>query len=261
MDLGISGKVALVLGAGGGLGRAIAQSLAQAGARVAVCDIDAAALKETAGLITKAGLVAHDFVFDLSDLDALEQTVDAVQRTVGPIDILINNTGGPPPTKVSNLEPKAWRNSFEMMVLPVIRLTDLVIAGMCSRNWGRIITSASSGVITPIPNLGISNSLRSALMGWSKTLAREVARSGVTVNVVVPGRIATKRITQLDQARAQREGRSVEDVVAESTQTIPMGRYGRPEEYADAVTFLASQRASYITGSAIRIDGGLIPSI
>src|SRR5690606_3200025 len=126
---------------------------------------------------------------------------------------------------------------------------------------GRVITSTSSGVIAPIPNLGISNALRSTLVGWSKTLAREVAADNVTVNVVLPGRIGTSRIAQLDEAKARREGRSVEAVIEESVRSIPIGRYGRPQEYGDVVTFLASERASYVTGSIVRVDGGYIPSI
>ena len=132
---------------------------------------------------------------------------------------------------------------------------------MKERGWGRVITSTSSGVVAPIPNLGISNSLRLALVGWSKTLAREIGRDGVTANIVLPGRIATGRITFLDEQKAKRENRPVEEVTAESTAAIPVGRYGRPEEYGDTVAFLASPRASYITGSVIRIDGGLIQSI
>jgi 3-oxoacyl-[acyl-carrier protein] reductase len=132
---------------------------------------------------------------------------------------------------------------------------------MRERGWGRVITSTSSGVVAPIPNLGISNALRSSLLGWSKTLAREVARDGVTANIVVPGRIGTDRIRFLDEAKAQREGRSPEDVANESTGSIPAGRYGDPAEYAAAVAFLASERASYITGSVLRVDGGLIPTV
>ena len=127
--------------------------------------------------------------------------------------------------------------------------------------WGRVITSASSGVIAPIPNLGLSNTLSSSLVGWSKTLAREVARDAITANIVVPGRIATKRIQFLDEAKAKRENRSLEEVAAESTATIPVGRYGEPVEYARTVAFLASTAASYITGSIIRVDGGLIPAV
>ena len=131
---------------------------------------------------------------------------------------------------------------------------------MKARAWGRVITSTSSGVVAPIPNLGISNSLRMTLVGWSKTLSREVGRYGITANIVVPGRIATSRIRSLDEAKAKREGRSVDQVSQESTDSIPVGRYGTPEEYADVVTFLASERASYVTGTLIRVDGGLIAS-
>jgi 3-oxoacyl-[acyl-carrier protein] reductase len=147
------------------------------------------------------------------------------------------------------------------MVLPVFRLTDLVLPDMREQRWGRVITSTSSGVVSPIPNLGISNALRSTLVGWSKSLSAEVGRDGITANVVLPGRIATGRIVSLDSAKAEREGRQVEDVAAESVSRIPVGRYGDPAEYGDVVAFLASERASYITGSVTRVDGGMIPSI
>jgi 3-oxoacyl-[acyl-carrier protein] reductase len=146
------------------------------------------------------------------------------------------------------------------MVLSVIAITDRVLPGMKSRGWGRIVTSTSSGIVSPIPNLAISNALRLSLVGWSKTLAREAGKDGITANIVVPGRIATARVAFLDAAKAKREGRSVEDVAAESAAVIPLGRYGRPEEYADVVAFLASERAAFITGSVIRVDGGMIAS-
>lgn len=147
------------------------------------------------------------------------------------------------------------------MVLSVIAVTDRVLPAMKARKWGRIITSASSGVVAPIPNLAISNALRLSLVGWSKTLAREVARDGITANIVLPGRIATDRIKFLDAKKAERENRSVEEVAAESTGTIPVGRYGDPQEYANVVAFLAGTPSSYVTGSVIRVDGGLIASI
>jgi 3-oxoacyl-[acyl-carrier protein] reductase len=147
------------------------------------------------------------------------------------------------------------------MVLSVIAITDRVLPGMKASGWGRILTSTSSGVISPIPNLAISNALRLSLVGWSKTLAREVGKDGITANIIAPGRIATARVAALDNAKAKREGRSAEEVAAESQGTIPLGRYGKPQEYGDVVAFLASERAAYITGSVVRVDGGMTPSI
>lgn len=261
MDLQIEGRVALVLAGGGGLGGAIARALAAEGARVAVSDVSEEALKGTLDDIAAKGGTAFGIAADLGDLAAMEAMVEAVTAKFGRIDILVNNSGGPPPTTAAGVDAAQWTKYFQSMVLSLIHVTDLVLPGMVAAGWGRIITSTSSGVIAPIPSLGISNTLRSSLLGWSKTLAREVAARGVTVNVVLPGRIATDRIRRLDEARASRDGLSVDTVEAQSTASIPTGRYGDPQEYADVVTFLASARASYVTGSVIRVDGGLIQSI
>jgi 3-oxoacyl-[acyl-carrier protein] reductase len=261
MDLGIKGKCALVFGAGGGLGGAIAQSLAGEGVQVIVADIDTAAAQRTVDTITQAGGTAQAMVWDIADLTVLPARLGQVEAAFGPVDILVNNTGGPPPTLAHGQPPEVWSKHFDSMVRSVIAVTDAVLPRMKARGWGRVITSTSSGVVAPIANLGISNSLRMALVGWSKTLAREVGRDGITANIILPGRIATGRIVFLDEQKATREGRPVEAVTAESTATIPVGRYGNPAEYGDAVAFLASARASYITGSVLRIDGGLIASI
>jgi 3-oxoacyl-[acyl-carrier protein] reductase len=261
MDLGIRGKTALVLGAGGGLGSAIAQALAREGAKVALGDIDLAAREAAAATIRAHGGTALPLAWDLSDLAVIESNVARIEAEFGPVDILVNNTGGPKPSTVSGHDPALWRQSFEAMVLSVIAITDRVLPAMRARKWGRIITSTSSGVVAPIPNLGLSNALRISLVGWSKTLAREVGSDGITANIILPGRIATPRITFLDKQKAERENRSAAEVAAESVAAIPVGRYGEPEEYADTVAFLASARAAYLTGSTIRVDGGLIASI
>lgn len=261
MDLGIRGLTALVLGGGGGLGGAIARCLAAEGTKTAVADIDGKAVNRSVQEIETQGGKAMGLVWDLADLGVIDKNISLIETQFGPVDVLVNITGGPPPTPAAGQDPALWNKYFAAMVLPVIAITDRVLPKMKARNWGRIITSTSSGVISPIPNLGLSNALRLSLVGWSKTLAREVARDGITSNIILPGRIATDRIHFLDEAKAKREGRTVAEVQAESTASIPIGRYGNPEEYADAVAFLASNRASYITGSVLRVDGGLIASI
>lgn len=261
MDLKINDKVALVLGGGGGLGSAIAQTLAREGARVAVADVDSSAAAACVRTITLDKRKAMPLTWDIADLSRVDERIRSIEQEFGPVDILVNNTGGPPPTPAAGQDPADWNKHFQAMVVSVIAITDRVLPGMRSRKWGRIVTSTSSGVVAPIANLGISNALRLSLVGWSKTLAREVARDGVTANIVLPGRIGTQRIKFLDEQKAKRENRTVESVCAESTGSIPVGRYGDPQEYADTVAFLASQCASYITGSVIRVDGGLIASI
>jgi 3-oxoacyl-[acyl-carrier protein] reductase len=261
MDLGLKGKTALVLGAGGGLGGAIAKALAAEGAKLALGDISPDGLARIAGEVKALGAEALTLQWDLGELAAIDANVKRIEDSLGPVLVLVNNTGGPPPTPAGGQDPALWAKQFNVMVLSVIALTDRVLPGMRAAKWGRIITSTSSGVVAPIPNLGISNALRSSLVGWSKTLSREVARDGITANIILPGRIATDRIRFLDEQKAKREGRSVEEVSAESTGSIPVGRYGKPEEYGDAIAFLASTRAAYITGSVIRVDGGLIASI
>jgi 3-oxoacyl-[acyl-carrier protein] reductase len=261
MDLGIKNKTALVFGAGSGLGRAIALSLGKEGAKVALAGRTMANLEKTAQAIKAAGGQSYCIAWDLGNLAAIDELFTQIEKNLGPVDILVNNTGGPPPATAAGQSTALWIEKFQEMVLSVIAITDRAIPGMKQRGWGRVITSTSSGAITPIANLGISNTLRASLHAWSKTLSRELAPHGITANIIVPGRIATDRIRFLDESRAKRENISLEDVEADSLKSIPMGRLGRPEEYGDTATFLASQAASYITGSVIRVDGGNIPNI
>ncbi len=261
MDLGTKNKTALVHGAGSGLGRAIACSLAAEGVKVAVASRRAETAAKTAQDIVAAGGKAFSLAWDLADLSVVEERVSRIEAELGPVDILVNNTGGPPPTQAAGQSQEVWLQQFNAMVLSVIAITDRILPGMRERKWGRVITSTSSGVIAPIPNLAISNTLRASLVGWSKTLAGEVARDGVTVNVIVPGRIASARLVSLDEQTALREGRPVEEISARNTASIPMGRYGDPKEYGDVACFLASSLASYVTGSVMRVDGGAISSV
>ena len=259
MDLGLKGKRALVLSSSRGLGKASAESLAAEGAEVFMTARSADKLEETVKAIKAKGGKAHAYAADLTN-DA-DKIYEAAVAAMGGVDILIANTGGPPARVAAEVEPGDWTPQFEAMVKPVFRLAQLALPGMRERGWGRIVTIASSGVIQPIPNLAMSNALRSAIVGWAKTLASEVAKDGITVNLVLPGRIETDRTKELDQANAKRSGKSPEDVAAASRAAIPADRYGTTEEFGDVVCFMASDRASYMTGGLIRVDGGAIRSV
>ncbi|QRF63241.1 SDR family oxidoreductase [Variovorax paradoxus] len=261
MELGIKGKTALVLSAGGGLGSAVAVALAREGVRLCLADISRQALDDTVRRVQVVGGRAESYVFDLASPTQTSEAIGEMLSMLDAVDILFNNTGGPPPGPAYGHVRETWERAFGSMVTPVIGITDLLLPKMCAKGWGRIITSTSSGVESPIPNLGLSNTARISLVGWSKTLAKDVARDGVTVNILVPGRISTARTRFLDGAKAAREKRDVQAVEEESVASIPVGRYGRPEEYADVAAFLASERASYITGAMVRVDGGLIQAL
>jgi 3-oxoacyl-[acyl-carrier protein] reductase len=257
MDLELKNRRALVTGASRGLGRAIASALAAEGADVVAVARNLERLNELVAA-TPAGrgtIVAR--ACDLADASAIGGLGAPLERA----DILVLNTGGPPPGSAAGTADAVWSQQFEAMFLSAIRLTRLALPGMRQRGFGRILAVVSSGVIQPIPNLGISNALRSALVGWAKTLAGEVAGDGVTVNCIAPGRIATDRVAELDQGRAKREGIDIGQVEKESRAAIPAGRYGDAAEFASVAAFLASPRASYMTGGVIRVDGGMIRSV
>jgi len=259
MDLGLSDKSAFVLGGSSGLGLAIAKCLAEEKVKVMIGGRKTARLDQALAEVCQINGSATALAIDLQD----EVAVDAAEkelRKFGP-DILVCNSGGPPAGSSTASDIGAWRQNFDSMVINQIRCIRAVLPAMIDRRWGRILIIGSSGVVAPIPNLVISNSLRAALVGFAKTLASEVAGSGVTVNTIVPGRIATPRVAQLDQAAAEREKTDVANVKLKSIQAIPAGRYGEPAEFASVAAFLVSARASYITGQITRVDGGLVRSL
>jgi 3-oxoacyl-[acyl-carrier protein] reductase len=257
MELGLERRRAVVTGASRGLGRAIASALAAEGAEVIAVARNLERLNELVNA-TPAGagsIAAH--ACDLADAAAIDALAAVVQGT----DILVLNTGGPPPGPAADTSDAVWIRQFESMFLSAVRLTRHALPGMRKRGFGRILAVVSSGVLQPIPNLSVSNALRAAVVGWAKTLAGEVAAEGITVNCIAPGRIATDRVAELDQGRAARESIGIDQVQRESRAAIPTGRYGDAAEFAAVAAFLASSRASYMTGGIIRVDGGMIRGV
>ena len=263
MDLKLNGKRALICGGSSGLGRAVATALVAEGAHVALLSRDAVKLQAAADELNASGPGRAVIVpADMSDHASLLAAVDAAEQQLGgPIEILLNNTGGPAPSGVQGLDPDLWRTQFEAMVLSVFRLTDRVLPAMRAAGWGRILNVASSSVVEPIPGLGVSTALRSSIAGWAKTLAVEVAAEGITVNTLLPGRIDTPRIERLDKARAEQTGQTPEQARAASVTSIPVGRIGTTEEFGAVAAFLASPLAAYVTGSLVRLDGGSVRAI
>ena len=260
MDLGLKGKRALVMGASRGIGRGIARILAAEGCDLVLAarnvgrlDSDAAALKAANGVAVEARRL------DLGDPESVAAMADVL--AADGVDVLINNGGGPPPTGALGVASEQWRRYFESMVVGIIALTDAAVPPMRRRKWGRVLTIASSGVVQPIPTLGMSNTLRSSLVGFSKTLAGEVAGDGITANVILPGRIDTERVDELDTRAAQSRGVDIDEVRRQAAASIPAGRYGTVEEFASTAVFLVSEPAGYVTGHVMRVDGGMIRSI
>lgn len=256
METGLRGKNVLVPGASSGIGLAIARALAAEGANVVLAARRGDLVRAEAARLESAVGVGIDF----TEPGAPAALVDAAVDAFGPVDVLILNSGGPPPGGAADVTDEQALAAVHQLLLQHIRLTSLVLPGMRERGWGRVVAVGSSGVQQPLPNLALSNIGRAGLAGYLKTLAAEVAKDGVTVNMVLPGRIDTDRVASLDAAAAKRTGRSPEETRAASEASIPAGRYGKPEEFAAVVAFLASGPASYVTGEQIRCDGGLVRS-
>jgi 3-oxoacyl-[acyl-carrier protein] reductase len=258
MDLGLQGKVALVTAGSKGLGKAIALELAREGAEVAIASRGEEALQLAAAEIAdETGRAPLYVVADMTSAEDIERLVATVIERYGRVDILVNNTGGPPPGFFADFSDEQWQRAVDLLLLSSVRLIRAVLPGMRERGWGRIINSTSVAVKQPITNLLLSNAVRTAVIGLAKSLSNEVAAEGVTVNNLLPGSIYTDRIIQNNDSIAKRTGRTPEQVRAASEADIPMRRYGRVDEYAAAAAFLASDRASYITGVSLLVDGGV----
>ena len=261
MKWSLEGKVALLTGASSGMGFATARALARRGAKGVIASRGGAKLERAHNELAAEGAQVEAVVVDVRSAESLKRLVQQAEGTVGPVDVLVANGGGPPAKRAVDLEEQDWQDAIALCLLFVPRLCSLVVPGMRKRGWGRIVALNSVSARQPIPNLALSNSLRPAVVGYLKTLSMEVARDGITVNTVLPGYTRTDRQEELAQAAAQRTGRRAEEVLAEWASAVPIGRLAEPQEIAEVIAFLCSPAASYLTGQAITVDGGYVKSL
>lgn len=262
MDLGIKDRVALVAAGSRGLGYAAALELAREGVRIFLCSRDEARAAEAARKIhSETGTTVVGVAADVTDNEAVERFVSLALERAGKIDILINNAGGPPTSSVAAAELDMYRRAFELNTMSAIRLARLVLPQMRTQKWGRIINITSISAKQPVDGLLFSNMARAGLTGWAKTVSNEVAADNVTVNNVAPGYTLTERQDELATARSQALGKTKEEMIALWAAETPSRRIGKPEELAAAIAFLASERASYITGVTLQVDGGWIKGL
>ncbi len=259
MDCGLKGKVAMVAGASRGLGLAVARGLAAEGVSVSMGSRNTDSITAAAAAITKdtgAPTLAH--ALDVRSGESIHAWFDTTAAKFGGVDLLFVNAGGPPAGTVLSFDDAAWQGAFDLLLLSAVRMVRLAVPSMKHRGGGAIVVSTSSVVKEPIPNLALSNVVRSSVAALSKTLANELAADGIRVNHLLPGRIDTDRIRELDTIRATATGASADEVKAIFAQAIPLGRYGTPAEYASAAVFLFSDAARYITGASLQVDGGAV---
>ncbi len=262
MDLGLKGKVAFVAAASKGLGRAVAEELAAEGASLILCARNVETLNAVGEQISKnSGASVFPVVADVSKIEDVEKAVQAGIEKFGRIDILVTNAGGPPAGQFESLSREMWEAATRLTLNSVLELTRAVLPGMKERRWGRILNITSITVKQPVDNLMLSNSLRAAVTGFARTLANEVAADGITINNILPGYTRTERMEELARAASAREGISEAEASAKWEAEIPMKRLGEPREFAALAAFLVSERASYITGTSIPVDGGWIRSL
>jgi 3-oxoacyl-[acyl-carrier protein] reductase len=262
MDLGLTGRVAIIAAASKGLGRAVAEELAREGAQIALCARTASTLEETAAQIQRStGCQVFYKALDVTDSKAVTDFVAAVETRFGRLDICVTNSGGPPSNLFKNTPPEAWRSAIDQLLMSTIYFAKEALPRMQKNKWGRLITITSSAVKQPVEGLLLSNSIRAAVTGLARTLANEYAPDGITVNNVCPGYTRTARLDGLASSISARTGSKPEEVFANWEREIPAGRLGTTQEFAAVVAFLASERASYVNGTSIAVDGGLVRSL
>lgn len=261
MELGLKGKTALVIASSQGLGKAIAKEFVQEGTNVLLASRNEEQLKAVKKELSLIGNAKVDYIVcDITNPENIKAMVEKLKLEYGSLDILINNAGGPPAGGFEDMTDEQWQNSFELNLLSYIRIIRECLP-LLKEKGGKIINIASSSIKEPIPGLILSNTFRTGIVGLSKSLSLELAKYNILVNTVGPGRIATDRVKHLDEINAKQSGKTIEEVEKLEKQTIPLGRYGEPEEFANIVVFLASAANSYVTGSSFLVDGGKIKSI
>ncbi len=262
MNLGLKDRVAVVAASSRGLGKACALELAREGANVVICARDAERLAATAEEISAATATkVLWFAMDLTDPVQIHHLADETLRHHGRIDVLVTNNGGPPAGYFDGFDDEAWLAAHQLTLMSAVRLIRAVLPAMRAQRWGRIVNITSVSVKQPMDNLLLSNVYRAGVVGLAKTLSAQVAADGITINNVAPGYTRTDRVLELAQARAAHEGKTVEEILDEITANYPMGRMGEPEELAALVVFLASERAGYITGTTVQVDGGYVKGV